>query len=122
MKTKASDMIKKIFNWIFKEHIEKLQKSMNYNKNLSMELEKQIKHVNNILSGIDVSVDVHEYRGASSWAVICINGQKSDYIRFVELGNKDIHEISMFLRQFERSKNIRIDASPNASRFLKISK
>jgi hypothetical protein len=52
---------------------------------------------------LNISVDVHEH--SNSWAVICVNG-KCDYVKFVDLGQSNIREISRFLRQFEKSNKI----------------
>ena len=122
-------MIRKLFNWIFKSELDKLQKAIDTAENrsfraekLGAELEWQKKAFQSILDGIDVSVDVHEYdhRYSPSWAVISLQGQKTDYIKFVELGQSEINEIAKFLRNFERNSNIKVDASPMASQFLRV--
>lgn len=151
-------MIKKIFNWIFKSEIEKLnlevetikdsaekinlehkleieRLSLDYKlkvgefesekkeaKQLITKLQEQHKTFEFLLSNIDVSVDVHEHNYSPSWAVISLQGQKTDYIKFINLGQSDIKEIASFLRNFERDSNLKIDAYPPTSRFLKISK
>jgi hypothetical protein len=78
-------MIRKLFNWIFKSELDKLQKAIDTVENRSFraeklvaELEWQKKAFQSILDGIDVSVDVHEYdhRYSPSWAVISLQGQK----------------------------------------------
>jgi hypothetical protein len=115
-------MIKRLFNWIFKYELDKLNSEIIKAKNIADKLEQQRKTFNAVLSGIDVSVDVHEYdhRYSPSWAVISLQGKKTDYIKFVELGQSDINEIARFLRRFERYSNIKVDASPMASPFLRI--
>ena len=65
---------------------------------------------------INVGVDVH-HKGRS-WAVICMEG-KPDYIKFIDLDKKTLFEIGQFLRQFERSNNIRIDANPFDSNLIR---
>lgn len=76
-------MIRKLFNWIFKSELDKLQKVIDTAENRSFraeklvaELEWQKKAFQSILDGIDVSVDVHEYDHSPSWAVISLQGQK----------------------------------------------
>lgn len=122
-------MLRKIFNWIFKSELDKLQKAIDTAENRSFraeklvaELEWQKKAFQSILDGIDVSVDVHEYdnRYSPSWAVISVQGQRADFIKFVDLGDSNIHDISQFLRQYERQAHIKVDASPNASQFLRV--
>lgn len=72
----------------------------------------------NLLQNIDVSVDVHEH--SRSWAVISIQGHNTDYIKFIDLGQADAQHIQHFIRQFDR--NVKIDASPTASKFLAINR
>lgn len=114
--------MRKLLKWVFKKELSELEMELSRARNVVGEVEKQQKKLNKVLSYIDVSVDVHEYNYSPSWAVISLQGQKTDYIKFVDLGQSDINEISKFLRGFERSKNIKIDASPIASKFLHIKK
>lgn len=107
-------LIKKFFKWVFKEEIDELIRNKNgwqFALNRCIEKEKKL---DNILGNIEVSVDVHQY--SPSWAVISIQGEKSDYIKFIDLGNSEIKEISQFLRKFDREK---IDAYPSLYRFMK---
>lgn len=108
-------MIKKIFRWIFKDELIELKKETQRCISAQKNYKTQEKRINNLLSNIDVSVDVHEY--SRSWAVISIQGQKSDYIKFVDLGEREIRDIQKYLHNFDRSK---VDASPQASKFLRI--
>ena len=108
-------MIQRFFKWIFKSELLELQKQISETKTATLKyIEKEAK-INNILGNIDVSVDVHEY--SRSWAVISIQGSKSDYIKFIDLGQSQILEIQRFLHNFDRSK---VDANPIASRYLRI--
>lgn len=107
-------ILRKIFNWIFKEELENLNRIKNqYQSTLDRCIDKE-KKLNNILGNIDVNVDVHQY--SPSWAVISIQGEKSDYIKFVDLGKSEIKEISNFLKKFERQK---IDAYPPLCKFMR---
>ena len=74
------------------------------------------KRITSLLNNIDASVDYHHHYG-KSWAVISLQGNQYDYIKFVDLRDKDIHEIQCFLKQFDRSK---VDAGPVESSFLRI--
>lgn len=116
-------MIRKLFKWIFKAELQQLETQIQKAKDTTVNYESMEKRIKNVLSNIDVSVDVHEYhKYSSSWAVISLQGQKTDYIKFVDLGDRDIRYISEFLRKFERDANIKVDASPHASKFLRIDK
>jgi len=112
-------MIRKFFRWILKAEIEELNFQTTMTKEATERCKKLEETLRITLSNIDVSVDVEEYKYASSWAVISLQGEKSDYLKFVELGKAEIDHIKQFLRQFERNSNIKIDASPKASHFLK---
>ena len=104
--------------WLFKSQIQQLQIQMYIAKDLSDKLVAHEAKIKNMLDNIDVSVDVHEY--SRSWAVISLQGRKTDYIKFVDLEDSDIKEIGMFLRKFDRRTNVKIDATPIASNFLRI--
>jgi hypothetical protein len=101
-------LLRIFFCWLFAEELKKLDRTVK-----SYETEE--KRIRNLLGNIDVSVDFHRY--SRSWAVISIQGQKTDYIKFVDLGESEIRAIQNFLRNFDRSK---VDCSPMESKFFKI--
>lgn len=43
--------------------------------------------------------------------ITTLEGSKTDYIKFIDLGSRDMMEIARFLRQYDRA-NVKIDASP----------
>lgn len=108
-------LIRKIFEWIFAKQLNELQSTLNLTKKYHSELKQ-------MLGGIDISVDVCEskYQYSPSWAVISIQGERADYLKFMNLGNRQAREIMSFLRQYERYANIKIDASPQTSTFMKM--
>lgn len=73
------------------------------------ESEVRAERIRQLLGNIDVSVDVHQRSG--SWAVVSLQGGKTDYIKFVDLDQRSIREIAFFLRQFDRN-HVKIDANP----------
>lgn len=107
-------MIRKFFEWIFKVQFEELKKEKQRCINATKNYKTQERRINNLLGNIDVSVDVHQY--ASSWACISIQGKKSDFIKFINLGDRDVSEIQRFLHRFDRSK---VDAAPQISGYLR---
>lgn len=115
-------MIRKLFKWVFKSELDRLNAQIEETKKQTQNYKNYQSLLNNLLQNIDVSVDVHEYhRHARSWAVISLQGTKTDYIKFVDLYDSDILEIQRFLRNFERGNhNIKIDASPQASAYLRV--
>lgn len=60
------------------------------------------------LVGVAVDIQPHRHSYSGSWAAVCLQGSKMDHIHFIDLADRDIQEISRFLRQFER-KNVSID-------------
>lgn len=145
MKKFFKKILQKIFRWVMSEEIEKLNKLTRdldfYKTNTQRTLErtqtelytlqKEFKNITKMYeimfenSDISIDVDNKGYRGcrSDSWAVISIQGERSDFIKFVQLKDRDIQEISYFLRQFQRGK---IDADysirnvlMHESRFIK---
>jgi hypothetical protein len=89
------------------------------------ELSEQQRRIDVVFEHMDVSVDVdvNQYgKYSRSWAVISLQGLKTDYVKFVDLSDRDIYAIQKFLRQFDTSMNTKIDATPTASTFLRITK
>lgn len=101
------NIVRKCFNWIFKKQLLELQNTLHEAEKRNKQLQVDIAKLQNIFKNIDVSVDVHQY--SPSWAVISIQGEGSDYIKFIDLGRSDMMAIQRFLRQFDRGK---IDAHP----------
>lgn len=109
-------LLRKLFFWLFKEDFERMNKLESDLKGLihrqkcaTQEAEVRAERTRKLLGNIDVSVDVHQRSG--SWAVVSLQGGKTDYIKFVDLDQRSIREIAFFLRQFDR-KNVKIDANP----------
>lgn len=107
-------MIRKLFNWIFKAELEALKRNVNASEKLLYQMREDKQKIDNLLGNIDVSVDHHIY--AKSWAVISIQGNKSDYIKLVDLGERDIRELQQYLQRFDRKK---VDSLPHFSKILK---
>lgn len=114
-------MLKKLFNYIFASQISELNNEITELKKLCIIKQSEIKELrdlsikyDNIVSNIDVSIDYHQY--SNSWCCISIQGQKADYIKFIDLGDSDIKYIQNFLRNYE--KNIKIDATPQQKAYI----
>lgn len=100
-------LFRKLFLYLFREdfkRMEELERDLrgliHRQKCATLEAETRAKRINQLIGNIDVSVDVHQRSG--SWAVISLQGQKTDYIKFVDLDQRSLKEISHFLRQFDR--------------------
>lgn len=112
-------MKKWIINWLFKKQLKEIEETLQCAKTELRLIQDKQKQVNNLLGNIDVSVDVHMH--SSSWACISIQGERSDYIKFVDLGTSDIREIERFLKRYERNQNPhKIDSPPSMKRWLKM--
>jgi len=102
--------IKRLFNWVFREEIEELRTKLKQCEEERILLQNQTSRTKNVLANFDVSVDVHHH--SPSWAVISLQGKKTDYLKFINLSDSTIRDIHRFLSQFDRENNIKIDCSP----------
>lgn len=109
-------LLRKLFFWLFKEDFERMNKLESDLKGLihrqkcaTQEAEVRAERIRQLMGNIDVSVDVHHRSG--SWAVVSLQGGKTDYIKFVDLDERSLREIAFFLRQFDRN-HVKIDANP----------
>lgn len=109
-------LLRKLFLYLFKEDFKRmkalerdLEGLIHRQKCATSLAEVRAERIRKLLGNIDVSVDVHQRSG--SWAVVSLQGGKTDYIKFIDLGSRDLMEIARFLRQYDRA-NVKIDASP----------
>lgn len=109
-------LLRKLFLYLFKEDFQRMEALERDLKGLihrqkcaTQEAEVRAERIKKLLGNIDVSVDVHHRSG--SWAVVSLQGGKTDFIKFVDLDQRSLREIAFFLRQYDR-KNVKIDANP----------
>lgn len=113
--------IKPILRWIFKTELRELNEQLLKTKKATAEFEAYKMTLDNLLKNIDVSVDVSEHhRYSRSWAVISVQGSRTDFLKFVDLGDSEIRDIQRFLRQFTRCSDPKIDASPGTTPFFRL--
>lgn len=111
-------ILRYFFDWLFKAELKEINDKISKLNKLSSQLDEREKEFKNLLGNSDLSIDVHQ--GSRSWAVISLQGDKTDFIKFMDLGNRDIQYISEFLSQFERSKmNVKIDAPRSTRGYLR---
>jgi hypothetical protein len=112
--------MRKLFNWLFKKEIADLHAKWTEVNTVAGHVRLQYREMRKMYDTLDISVDVHDpsYTKARSWAVLSLQGDKSTMVKFVDLGDNDIHEIAAFLRKFEKDRGIKVDASPSATGFL----
>jgi len=111
MKKQIKLLKSKFFNWLFKDQILELKKLTEdtafriakYADNAEIsknECYKQEKVLRNTVGSIQVATDIH--LRSPSWAVICIQGKKADFVKFIDLDQRSINDIAQYLRRFER--------------------
>jgi len=116
-------MIKKLFRWIFATEIKSLETTVAICENqtrLANEAISTVKaqeaRIKAVFGNIECSMDTHIKYG-KNWAVISIEGQETDYIKFVSFPKENLKQLQDFLSNFDRSK---IDAAPNTTGFIRI--
>jgi translation initiation factor 1 (eIF-1/SUI1) len=133
-------MIKGFFSWVFAKEIAELQNQKaniiriqsefkaerkvlaevtNKNIKLGIKFERKLNQLEGIIGSSDISIDHSMNNYSRSWAVISIQGEKTDFVKFIDLGRKDITDIQRFLQNFDRSK---VDCAPNVTPFLRINR
>lgn len=123
MKSKITNWLKKTLgitkieeeNKYLRTQVEFLQethiKDLERISSLNNTIDKHNVQIGNLLSLVEIGVDVNiERKRGRGWAVICLNG-KSDYVKFVDLAEKDIRGIRDFISSYEGTKKT-IDAPP----------
>ncbi|QJI52424.1 hypothetical protein [Psychrobacillus phage Perkons] len=66
----------------------------------------ELKELNDFLiSQFNISADLGRKEYHNNWAVLSIKGNQ-DYVRFIDLSQRDIREIEMFLKRFEGTNRI----------------
>lgn len=89
MKKRIRSLLRKLVLWAIKDDLTKFLT------------------IDNVVS---VEADVHEF--GRSWAVINIDGKRVHHLKFIDLGKREAREIMGFLRQFEKTNDVNIDADP----------
>lgn len=115
------NLIKKFFHWLFSEELTKLNQKIKQADDLIHSTANLQRTIKQVFNNLDISIDVREqkYEPAKSWAVISLQGERADFVKFINLGDREINEISRFLRQFDRINRIKIDAPPSIDGFLR---
>ena len=121
-------MRKKLFSWFFKKEIadlksdlkqlEQIRKSYLATESCILEYKRVLEDV---LDRVEVSVDVDTSKYSQSWAVVSIQGGKSDFIRFMDLGKTEALHIQRFLAQYGERVRGKVDFPTGFPKeFLKI--
>ena len=122
MKKYIKSLFHTLFSWVFSEEVELMNATIRKTNEIRLVAEYQkkqmdamVKKLEGTVGSIDVSIDVDDRQRSSSWAVVSVQGQRN-FIKFVDLGNRDAEQIRRFLRNFEHQN---IDAPPMATKFLR---
>lgn len=123
-------LIKNLVRWALQGEIQKLnlqlKQAAQTNDTLNQTndtLSRYIRELHKTLEGIDISIEVNEERYPSrSWAVISLQGKKTDFVKFVDLGDREVSEIAHFVEKYDRRYNVKVDASMFIGEFLRIKK
>lgn len=90
-------LLRKLFLYLFKEDFKRMKalerdlKGLIHRQKCETSLaEVRAERIRKLLGNIDVSVDVHHRSG--SWAVVSLQGGKTDYIKFVDLDERSLRE------------------------------
>ena len=81
-----------------KQENQKLKSKLNGLNSLN---ERIIEENNFLIKQFNISADINHYEN-HSWAVISIQG-KPEYVKFINLSNRDMRSVHSFLKQFERT-------------------
>jgi hypothetical protein len=113
----------KIKNWLFKEELDDIKETKEKYDELLRSVERAqatthkaqemhdkshalLEDCRKLMNSIcDVGTDIGFKNSDHSWAVICIHG-KMDYVKFVDMNQRDIRSIADFLKNFEYSNRV----------------
>ena len=113
----------KLKNWLFKEELNDIKETKSIYQELLNSIDRAYSALRKAQDAHDKShallADCHKfmnsvcdvgtdigYNGVDhSWAVICVHG-KRDYVKFVDMSQRDIIEIASFLKKFEYSNRV----------------
>lgn len=105
-----------IVEWLFKEQLTIINKD--FKKRLQAR-DDRISYLENsmrmIIGETKVGMDYHE-KYDRSWVVICIRGEKKEWVQFFDIHDREIGEIQRIFQKFQKS-NITMDLPPNRRRF-----
>jgi len=113
-----------LIGWLFKPEMEQIENTLKKIDEtaakiveLKHEHEESLKLSKNLFENIGVGVDVHQY--SPSWAVVCIQGKGTDFVKFCHLSQRDAHSIRQFISQFDRTRtNVDLPMGTRKSQFL----
>jgi hypothetical protein len=105
---------KGFFEWAFSDELSSMRTTCEQQQKTTLQMKHEIeelrilqntvnvykKKLESMLGGISVSANIP--RKGENWAVISIQGEKIDYVKFIALPKNDMIAISKFLAQFDQ--------------------
>lgn len=113
MKKWIKKRFKGFLEWAFSEEFDNMRTTCEQQQRTTTQMQKEIedlrilqnqlgiyeKKLKSLLGTISVSANLP--KKAENWAVISIQGEKIDYVKFIALPKNDMIAISRFLAQFQ---------------------
>nr|DAG92128.1 MAG TPA: hypothetical protein [Herelleviridae sp.] len=113
MKKWIKKRFKGFLEWAFSEEFDSMRTTCGQQQRTTTQMQKEIedlrilqnqlgiyeKKLKSLLGSISVSANLP--KKAENWAVISIQGEKIDYVKFIALPKNDMIAISRFLAQFQ---------------------
>ena len=113
MKKWIKKRFKGFLEWAFSEEFDNMRSTCEQQQRTTTQMQKEIedlrilqnqlgiyeKKLKSLLGSISVSANLP--KKAENWAVISIQGEKIDYVKFIALPKNDMIAISRFLAQFQ---------------------
>lgn len=105
---------KGFFEWAFSDELSSMRTTCEQQQKTTLQMKHEIeelrilqntvnvykKKLESMLGGISISANIP--RKGENWAVISIQGERIDYVKFIALPKNDMIAISKFLAQFDQ--------------------
>lgn len=114
MKKWIKKKFKGFFEWAFSDELSNMRMTCEQQQRATLQMKREVedlrilqnavnvykKKLESMLGGISISTNIP--RKGENWAVISIQGEKIDYVKFIALPKNDMIAISKFLAQFDQ--------------------
>lgn len=123
MKKWIKNKFKGFFEWAFSDELTNMRTTCDRQQRTTSQMRKEIEDLRILQNQLNVyekklkallgniSVSANLPKKAENWAVISIQGEKIDYVKFIALPKNDMLAISQFLAQFN---NRALETNPNS--------
>lgn len=123
MKKWIKNKFKGFFEWAFSDELTNMRTTCDRQQRTTSQMRKEIEDLRILQNQLNVyekklkallgniSVSANLPKKAENWAVISIQGEKIDYVKFIALPKNDMLAISQFLAQFNSRA---LETNPNS--------